>query len=456
MRSDDNAHRVQRALSPIEEGLLFHYFYEADGAYVDQMVCDLVGPVDVPLFQEAIQRLVSLHESLRTCYFRGPGVETRCGVRESSATPISVVDLSAEGDPRALVSQRITADAEARLDLSKQVSRCALYRLEERLYVFAWTYHHAVADSWTLRLLQEQFCDVYRALLDGTPDGAKASPYSAYADWIASQDRNATLSWWAAFLKRLTPRKATEPTSPAMPGDVAGLHVTLPAEVRDAVESVRRRHKVTRNVVLLAAWGVLALDQQKTRDCLLGCVVHGRSIPVRGIENVAGVCANTVPVVITDSMLLGDLFAELQRHVFAASARSYLAVSDVLATAGLGRRDLHSVVNFTIDEPTVRNKNADHLPFEITNIGYSQAANFDAYLDVEADATGIALTIHFDRKRRHFADAAVARKCEQIMRYFASHSEATVRDALDVLLMDASDYDVAFAFDAPAGERSRL
>src|SRR5947209_6620546 len=111
-------------------------------------------------------------------------------VRESSARRLAFIDLSTEADARAVVSRRVAVEAEGRFDLSKQISRCALYRLEERLHIFAWTYHHAVADSWTLRLLQEQFCAVYRALLEGaTPDDSKATPYTAYVDWVANQDR---------------------------------------------------------------------------------------------------------------------------------------------------------------------------------------------------------------------------------------------------------------------------
>jgi hypothetical protein len=447
-QAQENSGDLRRPLSPIEQGLLLHYFYETEGAYVDQMVCDIVGELDVRLFEETLQRLVATHESLRTCYIREAGLEMTGVVRSPSPRHLDVIDLSAEADAQAVVNRRV-AEAEVQFDLSKQVSRCALYRFEKRVHVFAWTYHHVVADSWTLRLLQEQFCAIYRVLLEGaTPNQSKATPYSAYVDWIANQDQNSALSSWTAYLKGFRSRKV-KALAPSVGRCRSCLGLTLPLETRNQVDEVRRRYKVTKNVVLLAMWGIFALDQQQSSECLLGCVVFGRSIPVRGIETVAGVCANTVPIVIDGSKPIRDLFADLQRDVFAASARSYLAVSDVLASVGLSHRDLHSVVNFTIDERAVRNKHINHLPFSISNIRYKQAANFDAYLDVEAHDTGIDIAIHFDPACRYFVANETRRKCEQILSYFAHHDGGTVRNVLDALLIEPGRVDVEFAFDAP-------
>lgn len=452
MQAEECGDVVERPLSPIEQGLLFHYCYESQGAYVDQMVCDLIGPLDVQHLKQVLVRLLGLHESLRTGYIFRRGLEATCVIRKFVTPRIVEIDLSAIPDARAVLSRHVKADAESRFDLSRQVSRCTLYRLEERLHVFAWTYHHAVADSWTLRVLQEHFCAIYRALLEGRQDGLKATPYTAYIEWIASQDRKSTLSWWGAYLKRFTSRKGKDLTPTVTSDNRVCLHVTLPLLLLGMVNEVCRRCKVTRNIVLLAMWGILTLDHQKTSDCLVGCVVFGRNIAVRGIEQMAGVCANTVPIVIDGSKTVRELFAELQRHVLAASARSYLALSDILASAGLSRRDLHSIVNFTIDEGTVRNKHVGHLPFEITNLRYTQAANFDAYLDIEAHTTGIEITINFDRVRLHFDAGDIVRKCEQIVRCFANHPDSSAQDVLDVLLMGASPYDVEFAFELPSGK----
>ena len=439
---------VERHLSPIEQGLLFHHFYGIEGEYVDQMICDVEGELDVSLVEQTIQRLVALHESLRTLYIGGrPGLGISALVVESLIPQLAFIDLSAEPDARAIVNRRASADARIRFDLSKQVSRCSLYRLGDRLHLFTWTYHHVLADSWTLRLLQEQFCAIYRALSEGRVDGSRATPYAAYVDCIASQDQKSVLNSWAADLGRLKSRRKDHSATPGARADRACLQLTLPPESRGEIDQVRRQFKVTTNVVLLAMWGILALDQQQSSDCLFGCVVFGRSIPLKGIEAVAGVCSNTVPVLIDEATPVRDLLVGLQRNVLTASARAYLAISDVLASAGLSHRDLHSVVNFTIDERRVKNKDIDRLPFAITNLRYTQAATFEAYLDIEVQDTGIEIAIHFDRRRRHFEASEINRKCAHILRCLAHHPAGTVRDVLDSLLVDSSRLDVASTFD---------
>lgn len=432
---------VQRSLSPIEQGLLFHYLHEGQGAYVDQMVCDLAGRLDVRLLEDAVRQLVELHDALRTSYLRTAGLEWTAVVRACSGPCATFVDLSAETNARAVVERRVAEDGAVGFDLSRQSSRCTLYRLNERLHVFAWTYHHVVADSWTLRVLQEQFCALYLGLADCT-----ATPYTAYVDWIARQDRLADLTAWGAQLARVGQRRSEAMPAVGVRRNQTRLAVLLSPDTRRRVDDLRRQCKVTANVVLLAMWGILALEQQQASQCLVGCVVFGRGIPVRGIDKAAGVCANTVPIVIDGTRSVRELLADLQRDVIAAGARSYLALSDILAAAKLTPGDLHSVVNFTIDEPTVRNQHTAHLPFEITNVRYTQAASFDAYLDVEVLDGGIEITIHFDTARRYFDGEELRRKCERTVAHVAQHPGGTVREVLDALLADGTALDARFSF----------
>jgi non-ribosomal peptide synthetase component F len=231
-------------------------------------------------------------------------------------------------------------------------------------------------------------------------------------------------------------------------GKRATIRVDLPSEVRAQVEQVRRQHRVTPNMVVLAMWGILALDQQKKPDCVLGCVVHGRSAQLKGINTVAGVCSNTVPVVFREAMPLQALLSGMQRDVLTASGRSFLSLSDILATAGLSHHDLHAVVNFSIDRAEVDTVDTPKLPFKITDIRYTQAASFDAYLDVERDDDTIALKVHFDSGRRSFDESKVYRTCTAIVRAMREHPEGTVRDVLDALLLQDGAFTADFDFGA--------
>jgi hypothetical protein len=434
---------LRRLVSPIEEGLLFHDFYCAEGIYVDQMVCDVVGDVDRARFEATLRQLVRMHEILRTLYVRDSG-HLAAEIRISLVPELPFHDLSERHGAREAAMRRIAADAQAPFDPSQNLSRCALYRLGRHLHIFSWTYHHALADSWTLYLLQEHFCAIYRGLQEGPEIAQEPTPYSDYVRWIAKQDTAPVSRFWSEYLACQRRNNVRTDLKLDLRGERTSVRIELSAEARAYLEKVRREKRVTLNMAVLAMWGIFVLARQRTTTCLLGCTVFGRSLPVKGINTVAGVCANTVPVVINEAAVLETLLPQLQKHVLQASSRSFLSLGDMLATAGLSHRDMHSVVNFSIDRPDV----ATVLPFNITNIRYSQAANFDAYLDVEIGEAIIALTVHFDRGRRIFDEADDRRACEMIARAMAEHVHSTVHDIVDTLLLDGGAFDAAFDFTA--------
>ena len=55
------------ALSPMQEGMLFHTLYDPDsGVYFEQTVCTLRGDLDASAFEQAWQATVERYAILRT------------------------------------------------------------------------------------------------------------------------------------------------------------------------------------------------------------------------------------------------------------------------------------------------------------------------------------------------------------------------------------------------------
>ncbi|NHZ36787.1 condensation domain-containing protein [Massilia rubra] len=438
---------LRRAVSPIEEGLLFHDFYCDDGVYVDHMVCDIVGQLDRARFEETLRQLVRMHEILHTFYVRD-NWRLAAEIRPSCVPALPFHDLSDRREPRETARRKIAADAHAPLDPSQHVSRCALYRLAPQDHVFSWTYHHALADSWTLHLLQQHFCAIYRAIQEGRAIAQPATPYSDYVRFISAQDATAVNRFWSGYLASAPRAKARTVPGLDARGGRTSIRIALSAQARAHLDQVRREQRVTLNIAVLAMWGLFALARQGTGACLLGCAVFGRSLPLKGIHTVAGVCSNTVPVVISETTPLAALLPQLQKHVLEASSRSFLSVGDMLASAGLSHHDMHSVVNFSIDKSEVATPHSAALPFAITNIDYAQAASFDTYLDVEIGEAVIALTVHFDQDGRTFSQEDDRRTCETIAGLMAGHGASTVGEIVDTVRMAHWARDAAFDFSA--------
>jgi aryl carrier-like protein len=90
-------------LSPMQQGMLFHTLYAPEaGVYVEQVVCQLQGPLDVVAFQQAWQQVVDRHPILRTAF-----------VWDEGSGPLQVVlQARSVGVPFRLLDWRVVAKGE--------------------------------------------------------------------------------------------------------------------------------------------------------------------------------------------------------------------------------------------------------------------------------------------------------------------------------------------------------
>lgn len=440
----DEAADVQEwPLSPVQEGLVLHH--DGSTAYTDQMICEIDGDFDVETFRRTLTALVETHDSLRCRFTSAGGRRFRQVVGGGAELELAVRDIAGEPDPPALVERFAARELIRGFDLATQTSRCRLFRLSPREHVFVWTYHHAIADSWALRLLQDQFCEVYRDLFcfDRRPD-IRAPSFKAYLDWVDAQDADAARAFWRDYLARYRPSSTDQP-EPAL--HAGGAHATVRIDLGSAsradVEAARRACRATPNAVVLTAWAVCVLHLTQASECLVGCVNAGRGVPVPGIQAMAGTIANTLPLVISDDTSLEGLVGEVRDRTFATSPYAYLSLGDIVASAGLRPTELHSVVNFTLDRPEIISKHLEDLPFTIPVVRYDDQATFPAYLDIAVAGDDVHLKIRYDPERRFFSAASLQRMLADVLREVAEHPTRGVRQVLDAMMVE--DFDIGEA-----------
>lgn len=66
------------------------------------------------------------------------------------------------------------------------------------------------------------------------------------------------------------------------------------------IKEIARANGVTENVFFQNIWEVALMNFLKTKDVVVGSVVSGRDTSVRGIENIAGLLMNVLPVRLTE------------------------------------------------------------------------------------------------------------------------------------------------------------
>ncbi|MDX3071016.1 non-ribosomal peptide synthase/polyketide synthase [Streptomyces sp. MI02-7b] len=327
-------------LGPLQEGFFFHAL--ADGAdhdaYVVQQAVELSGPVDGPALRRAMERLLERHAPLRACFRQlGDGRPVQVVVQDP-ALPWREVDLSAqeEGVRRGL-ADAVAADERGRpFDLGRPpLLRCALVRLEEGRSRLLLTFHHIVADGWSLPVLHRELMALY------APDPAplpEVPAYRTYLRRIAAADRDAARAAWRSALAGLDgPTRLVDVPADGGAIDPAQIRVELSERVTARLSARARELGVTLGTVLQGAWGLLLGRLTGQQDVVFGTTVSGRDVAVDGIDSMVGLFINTLPTRLAwdPSVSLGALLRRLQDEQSTLLDHQHLGLAEIQRAAGV-------------------------------------------------------------------------------------------------------------------------
>ncbi len=325
-------------LGPLQEGFFFHALVDGaeHDAYVVQQVIELAGPVDGGLLRQAARRLLDRHAPLRACFRRLPDGRAVQLIADGLDLPWHEVDLSAQDTAvRAGLAAAVAADERARpFDLAHPpLLRCALIHLDENHARLILTFHHIIADGWSLPVLHRELLALYGSEPAPLPE---VGPYRAYLARIARADREAGRDAWRAALAGVDEPTRLVEAPAAGPVEPAQIRVELPERTTARLTARARDHGVTLSTVVQAAWGLLVSGLTGRQDVLFGTTVSGRDAAVTGIESMVGLFINTLPTRLrwTPADTLGTVLERLQREQSALLDHQHLGLAEIQRAAG--------------------------------------------------------------------------------------------------------------------------
>ncbi|MBG0857036.1 amino acid adenylation domain-containing protein [Streptomyces spinoverrucosus] len=326
-------------LTPLQQGFFFHALSGGpDGdAYVVQQVLDLAGPVEGPTLRRAAQHLLDRHAPLRAAFRQGPDGTPVQIITRSAELPWREVDLSAQdGEARESSAEAVAADERATgFDLAAPpLLRCALIRLGEHRARLVLTFHHIVADGWSLPVLHRELMAAYGT---DTPPLADVTPYRAFLRRLAAQDRDAARDAWRAALAGFDePTRLVDTPGTSAPVRAAHVRVELPESTTARLTQRAREHGVTLGTVVQAAWGLLLGRLTGRGDVVFGTTVSGRDSEVEGIASMVGLFINTLPTRFRwrPGEPLGELLVRLQEQQAGLLDHQHLGLAEIQRIAG--------------------------------------------------------------------------------------------------------------------------
>ncbi|MEV7990437.1 amino acid adenylation domain-containing protein, partial [Streptomyces sp. NPDC086077] len=326
-------------LTPLQQGFFFHALSGGpDGdAYVVQQVLDLAGPVDGPTLRRAAQRLLDRHAPLRAAFRQRPDGTPVQIITWDAELPWREIDLSAQdGEVREALGDAVAEDERSRgFDLAAPpLLRCALIRLGALRSRLVLTFHHIVADGWSLPVLHRELMACYG---DDAPPLADVTPYRAFLRRLAEQDRDAAGDAWRAALAGLDePTRLVAAPGTGAPVRPAHIRVELPESTTARLTERARAHGVTLGTVVQAAWGLLLGRLTGRDDVVFGTTVSGRDSEVDGIAAMVGLFINTLPTRFrwAPGEPLGELLVRLQDEQARLLDHQHLGLAEIQRLAG--------------------------------------------------------------------------------------------------------------------------
>jgi len=281
----------------------------------------LVGELNVPALQAALQTIVNRHESLRTTFAGSEGGAVQC-VHPALPLDLQWHDFSGEDAPRKMADKLASRDANHSFDLEQgPLFLCRLVRLASDEHLLLWTVHHIVADGWSSLVFLRELKALYEANCAGHTANLPALPlaYADFAAWervaLAKGQCDDQLDYWRAKLRSPLPVLELpidfpRPAVLAYRGDFHSF--TIPSPIRDRLKALAVNNRSTLFMVLLAAYKLLLKRYSQAEQICIGSPIARRTRPE--IENVFGCFINALPLVtdLTGNPAFADLLARVR------------------------------------------------------------------------------------------------------------------------------------------------
>ncbi|MCX6581121.1 MAG: amino acid adenylation domain-containing protein [Candidatus Aminicenantes bacterium] len=294
------------ALTPMQEGLLFHYLKNPGSPhYFEQLSLELAGEIDVQHFQNAWNAIIETNEMLRTV-FRWEKLEkpSQIILKEHKCNAI-FYDLSAKDSSqrKRALDEIKNKDRRDSFDLRQVPFRVILCKLAEKEFEMVVSNHHILYDGWSNGIILKEFFNAYCALSKGEVFTPPVKPeFKAFVKRIQRQDTAKQEKFWGNYLKEFDSlpgapaagrRKKTRGT-----GDAANDRFQFPGELKNKLDSFIKSRNLTTASLLYSAWGVLLQRCHAVGDIIFDATVSGRSAgtAIKGIENIVGLFINTLPL----------------------------------------------------------------------------------------------------------------------------------------------------------------
>ena len=292
------------ALTPMQEGMLFHYLKDPESEYYfEQLSLTIQGKINEHLFGRAWNFVVETNEMLRT-KFLWEGVENPIQIilKQYKLQP-GFYDFSANdtGEKEKLLQEVKLKDRREKFHLTRVPFRVILCKMESDRFEIIISNHHILYDGWSIGIILKEFLKAYADLSRGNDlIRPVKTQFKDFVKWIQNQDIRKQEAYWKNYLYGFD-TQTDLPIKMKNNKTVTGkgkYQCSFEKELVERLSDFSKEHRITMADFFYCAWGVLLQKYTDSDDVVFGATAAGRSIDgnIPGIEEMVGLFINTIPL----------------------------------------------------------------------------------------------------------------------------------------------------------------
>ncbi|AEK88756.1 bacillomycin D synthetase A [Bacillus amyloliquefaciens XH7] len=310
---DDGGHNKTgiHELSPEQKQLVLasHYGNEASAALNQSIMLKVKGKLQHTPLKQAVRHIVGRHEALRTVIHVDDEVQQ---VQERINVEIPVIDFTGypEEQREPEIQKWLQEDAKRPFHFQEQKPLFRIHVLtssqDEHLIVL--TFHHIIADGWSIAVFVQELESSYAAMAEGKPipPKAAAASFRQYLDWQQAQIDSGHYEegvryWRHHFSEPIQQTVLPSIASARFPNGYEGdrFTVRLGRPLSEALKSLSIRRKNSVFVTMLGAFHLFLHQLTKQSGLVVGIPTAGQSHMKQ--HDLIGNCVNMIPVKNTSS-----------------------------------------------------------------------------------------------------------------------------------------------------------
>jgi amino acid adenylation domain-containing protein/non-ribosomal peptide synthase protein (TIGR01720 family) len=281
-------------------------FGEGNVAYNVPGVYFFEGDLDKSALEQALQTMITRHESLRTVFKERADGEVRQMVQHPKDMNFRITeqDLSHESDPVESLEALLREEAFKPFDLmTGPLFRISLFQLEKQKWVFSYVIHHITIDAWSMDIFIKELMQLYNAYSLGANDPLVPLriQYKDYVAWqqeqLSSDSFGKHRDYWLQQLAGTLPvlDLQGDKSRPALQtyNGASFTHRIDPVVTRE-VKALINEQGGTLFIGLLAMVHALLYRYAGQRDIIIGTPVAGRVHA--DLEDQIGYYGNTLAI----------------------------------------------------------------------------------------------------------------------------------------------------------------